>query len=100
VAAVHSGSLALTIGPGADLVLSALTRARATATVSYDPNCRTLLMEAARDDLRARVERVPAVALGAPLDEAVLASAFTCTRRGPEPPTAAGLTAFLDPVRN
>lgn len=194
VAAVHSGSLALTMAPGADVVLAALTRVRETATISYDPNCRPLLM-GTRDKLLARVERVLAVAdvvkasaddvdwllpgtspeqaaqdwltrgpaivaitlgangvvaaardagvvrrpghpvqvvdtigagdsftstllaglrdrsllgaerrndlegldagtLGELLEEAVLASAFTCTRRGPEPPTQAELAAF------
>jgi fructokinase len=198
VAAVHSGSLALTMAPGADVVLTALTRGRATATISYDPNCRPLLM-GARDELLARVERILALAdvvkasaddiawllpgtspeeaaeewltrgpaivaitlgadgavaasreagvvrrpglavqvadtigagdsftstllaglrdrsllgaaqrdaleridaatLGELLEEAVLASAFTCTRRGPEPPTRAELAAFLDRV--
>jgi len=198
VAAVHSGSLALTMAPGADVVLAALGRARQTATISYDPNCRPLLM-GARDELLGRVERVLAVAdvvkasaddvdwllpgtspeeaaqdwltrgpalvaitlgangavvaardagvvrrqglavrvadtigagdsftsallaglrdrsllgaerrndlesldggtLGELLDGAVLASAFTCTRRGPEPPTRAELAAFLEPV--
>jgi fructokinase len=198
VAAVHSGSLALTMAPGADVVLAALTQARATATISYDPNCRPLLM-GSREELRARVERVLAVAdvvkasaddiawllpgtspeqvaqewltrgpaivavtlgadgvvaaareagvvrrngldvdvadtigagdsftsalltglrdrallgaerrgelqhvdaaaLGELLDKAVLASAFTCTRHGPEPPTKAELETFLEPV--
>jgi fructokinase len=198
VVAVHSGSLALTMAPGADVVLAALATARAQATISYDPNCRPLLM-GPRDELLARVERVLAVAdvvkasaddlawllpgaspqevaqdwlargpavvaitlgpagvvaaaraagvlrrpglavpvadtvgagdsftsaflaglhahglvgaerrddlrrvdartLGELLEQAVLASAFTCTRHGPEPPTAAELKAFLTPV--
>jgi len=195
VAAVHSGSLALTMAPGADVVLAALGAARAKATISYDPNCRPLLM-GPHDALLARVERVLAVAdvvkasaddlewllpgtspertaeewlergpalvaitrgadgvvaatrkagvvrrpglavqvadtigagdsftsallaglhergllgadrrddlrdvdagtLGGLLEQAVLASAFTCTRHGPEPPTAAELEAFV-----
>lgn len=44
VVAVHSGSLALTTPPGAARLRALLARARATATVSYDPNCRPLLM--------------------------------------------------------
>lgn len=44
VVAVHSGSLALTTPPGAAVLRRMLTRAAATATVSYDPNCRPLLM--------------------------------------------------------
>lgn len=44
VVAVHSGSLALTTEPGATPLRALLERAAATATVSYDPNCRPLLM--------------------------------------------------------
>lgn len=44
VVAVHSGSLALTTPPGAAQLRALLARACATATVSYDPNCRPLLM--------------------------------------------------------
>jgi len=44
VVAVHSGSLALTTPPGAAVLRGLLRTARATATVSYDPNCRPLLM--------------------------------------------------------
>lgn len=44
VLAVHSGSLALTTPPGAAVLRRLLVRAAATATVSYDPNCRPLLM--------------------------------------------------------
>jgi fructokinase len=198
VVAAHSGSLALTMPPGADVVLAALETARATATISYDPNLRPLLM-GPRDELVARVERILSIAdvvkassddlewlltgipleqvlrdwlsrgpaivavtrgpegvvaaardtdvmrrpglavkvadtigagdsftsallaglhargllgaeqrkklrrldaatLGELLDQAVLASAFTCTRHGPEPPTAAELKAFATPV--
>ena len=42
--AVHSGSLALTMPPGAAVMCRLLARARATATISYDPNFRPLLM--------------------------------------------------------
>ncbi|WP_252441107.1 carbohydrate kinase family protein [Pseudonocardia humida] len=44
VVAVHSGSLALTTPPGAAALRELLSRAAATATVSYDPNCRPMLM--------------------------------------------------------
>jgi len=44
VVAVHSGSLALTTPPGAAVLRELLSRAAATATVSYDPNCRPMLM--------------------------------------------------------
>jgi fructokinase len=44
VVALHSGSLALTTPPGAAVLRDMLTRAAATATISYDPNCRPLLM--------------------------------------------------------
>ncbi|WP_308190419.1 carbohydrate kinase family protein [Pseudonocardia sp. TRM90224] len=44
VVAVHSGSLALTTPPGAAVLRGLLARAAATATISYDPNCRPLLM--------------------------------------------------------
>lgn len=51
VVAVHSGSLALTTEPGATHLRALLARAAATATVSYDPNCRPLLMGAPADVL-------------------------------------------------
>lgn len=49
VVALHSGSLALTTEPGATALRDLLTRAAATATISYDPNCRPLLMGAPAD---------------------------------------------------
>lgn len=52
VVAVHSGSLALTTAPGADALRGLLTSARAVATVSYDPNCRPMLMGEPPDVLR------------------------------------------------
>ncbi len=51
VVALHSGSLALTTAPGAAVLRDLLVRAAATATVSYDPNCRPLLMGAPADVL-------------------------------------------------
>ena len=61
VVAVHSGSLALTIEPGAGAITRLLDRARAGATVSYDPNCRPLLMGRPEDVLH-RVNALLAVA--------------------------------------
>ena len=44
VVALHSGSLALTTPPGAAVLRDLIARAADTATISYDPNCRPLLM--------------------------------------------------------
>ncbi|HEY4419436.1 MAG TPA: carbohydrate kinase [Pseudonocardia sp.] len=44
VVALHSGSLALTTPPGAAVLRELLTSAAPTTTISYDPNCRPLLM--------------------------------------------------------
>jgi fructokinase len=59
--AVHSGSIALALAPGAAAVERMLGRARATATVSIDPNVRPALIA----DLAAhrdRIERCVAIA--------------------------------------
>lgn len=61
VVALHSGSLALTTPPGAAELRALMTRAAATATVSYDPNCRPLLMGSAGEVL-AGVHELLAVA--------------------------------------
>jgi fructokinase len=61
VVAVHAGSLALTMEPGAEVLIGALARARATSTVSYDPNFRPLLMRS-RETVRAQVARLVAIA--------------------------------------
>lgn len=61
VVALHSGSLALTTPPGATVLRDLLVRAAGTATISYDPNCRPLLMGAPADVL-AGVHEVLAVA--------------------------------------
>jgi fructokinase len=57
VVGVHAGSLALALLPGADAIVRLLRRAQATATVSYDPNCRPLLMGSPVDML-VRVQTV------------------------------------------
>ena len=44
VVALHSGSLALTMEPGDAVLRDLLMRASESVTVSYDPNCRPLLM--------------------------------------------------------
>lgn len=44
VVALHSGSLALTMEPGATALRELMAKAAPTATISYDPNCRPLLM--------------------------------------------------------
>jgi fructokinase len=44
VVALHAGSIALTMAPGADVLQRLLAQARQDMTVSYDPNCRPLLM--------------------------------------------------------
>jgi fructokinase len=51
VVAVHSGSLALTTAPGDAVLRDLLMRASETITVSYDPNCRPLLMGNAEEVL-------------------------------------------------
>ena len=58
VVALHVGSLAMTQAPGADALLELALRARTTCTVTYDPNCRPLIMgnpEAVRDRIMAAV---------------------------------------------
>jgi fructokinase len=44
VVALHSGSLALTTPPGASVLRELISRAAGSVTISYDPNCRPLLM--------------------------------------------------------
>jgi fructokinase len=45
VVALHTGSLAAYVLPGAEAIQRLVERARSTATISYDPNCRPLLMD-------------------------------------------------------
>lgn len=52
---VHTGSIAATLEPGGSQVLAAVRRARAHATVSYDPNARPTLM-GGPDEARPRIE--------------------------------------------
>ncbi|OLT21337.1 kinase [Ornithinimicrobium sp. CNJ-824] len=52
---LHTGSVAATLEPGASAVLALMTRARPTATVSYDPNCRPTVMGDPHQ-VRSRIE--------------------------------------------
>lgn len=52
---LHTGSIAATLEPGASAVLDLMADARATATVSYDPNCRPGIMGEPHD-VRSRIE--------------------------------------------
>ena len=61
VVAVHAGSLALTMTPGADVLQRLLARAGQAMTVSYDPNCRPLLM-GSPDAVRGRIETLVGLA--------------------------------------
>ena len=54
---LHTGSVAATLEPGASHVLETLQAARATATLSYDPNLRPSIMGAPHD-VRSRVEEL------------------------------------------
>jgi fructokinase len=61
VVALHSGSLALTTPPGAAVLRELMVGAAAKLTISYDPNCRPLLMGDPSDVL-AGVHELLAVA--------------------------------------
>ncbi|WP_084128997.1 carbohydrate kinase [Demequina sp. NBRC 110055] len=80
--AVHTGSIAAVLDPGADRVMQAVTAARDTATVTYDPNARPSLMGApgeARERVEALIAQADVVKVsdediawlteGAPVDE-------------------------------
>ena len=54
---VHTGSIAATLLPGADVVTRTLTEARGHATISYDPNVRPTIMGSV-DEVRARIEEL------------------------------------------
>lgn len=58
---VHTGSIAAVLEPGGTQTVDAVERARATATVSYDPNARPSLM-GSPDDIRPRIEALVALA--------------------------------------
>lgn len=55
--AVHTGSIAAMLEPGATQVRELLQAARTTSTVTYDPNARPAIMGSA-DEVRPRVEEL------------------------------------------
>jgi len=57
MAHVHTGSLAVTLEPGASTVLTAIQSARPSATISYDPNVRPSLM-GDPTEVRAKIEQL------------------------------------------
>ncbi|MDN3351179.1 carbohydrate kinase [Actinomadura sp. DC4] len=59
--ALHIGSLALVMPPGADVLAGLARRLREEATITYDPNCRPAVMDGVHD-ARARVEALLLVA--------------------------------------
>lgn len=61
VLALHTGSLAATTPPGAAAIRGLLERARPRATLSYDPNCRPLLM-GAPEQVRPQIEALVGLA--------------------------------------
>ncbi len=61
VAALHVGSLGLTTAPGGEVLRRLAARAVSTATVSFDPNVRQLLM-GSREEVLAVVHEVLAMA--------------------------------------
>lgn len=61
LAALHIGSLALVMPPGADVLAGLARRVRNDATISYDPNCRPAMMDGV-PDARPRIEALLRVA--------------------------------------
>lgn len=61
VHALHTGSLAAVLPPGAAAIEALVERARPAVTISYDPNCRPLLM-GSPEAVRPRVERLVGLA--------------------------------------
>jgi fructokinase len=60
VVALHVGSLAMALEPGASALRRLVQRARAQVTISYDPNVRPLLV-GRREDVVTRVEALVAL---------------------------------------
>jgi fructokinase len=54
---VHTGSIAATLEPGASAVLGIVSKARPSATISYDPNARPAVMGDPHE-VRAKVEQI------------------------------------------
>ena len=61
LSALHIGSLALVMPPGADVLAGLARRLRGEATITYDPNCRPAVMDGV-PDARARIEALLRVA--------------------------------------
>jgi fructokinase len=61
LAALHIGSLALVMPPGADVLAGLARRVRDAATISYDPNCRPAMMDGV-PDARPRIEALLRIA--------------------------------------
>lgn len=59
--AVHTGSIAAVLEPGADQVRALVEAARTTSTITYDPNARPVIMGSA-DTARERIESLVALA--------------------------------------
>ena len=88
VVALHVGSLAMALEPGASALRRLVERARADVTVSFDPNVRPLLM-GRREDVVNRVEGVVALA------DVVKASAEDLAWLYPADPPAAVASRWL-----
>ncbi len=58
---VHTGSIGAVLEPGGSQALVTIQQARATATISYDPNARPTLM-GSPDEVRPRMEALVALA--------------------------------------
>lgn len=61
VVALHTGSIAATIEPGAAAIRRFLQQVRGKVTISYDPNCRPLLM-GVPEQVRPRIEELVSLA--------------------------------------
>lgn len=61
ILAVHCGSLAAAVAPGADAVERAVAKARQRATISFDPNVRADVLDGV-SGARERIERLLALA--------------------------------------
>jgi len=72
LAALHIGSLALVMPPGADVLAGFARQARTEATISYDPNCRPAVMGRV-PDARPRIEALLRVADVVKISDADLA---------------------------
>ena len=88
VVALHVGSLAMALEPGASALRRLVERARAEVTISFDPNVRPLLM-GRREDVVTRVEGLVA------LSDVVKASAEDLAWLYPADPPATVASRWL-----